>query len=104
MGAGPVRITAPCRVVYTVNEPDRQGFACGTLPGHPECGEEAFLVERDDDGAVTFAITAFSRPATLRAKGLRPGRKSHPAAHHHALPACTGRLNAAVSGNVRSCH
>jgi uncharacterized protein (UPF0548 family) len=41
LGAGPVRVTAPCRVVYTVNEPDRQGFAYGTLPGHPECGEEA---------------------------------------------------------------
>jgi uncharacterized protein (UPF0548 family) len=76
LGAGPVRITAPCRVIYTVNEPDARGFAYGTLPGHPECGEEAFLVERHDDGAVTFTITAFSRPATLRAKAAGPAGRA----------------------------
>src|SRR5208282_1535108 len=65
--AGPVQIGAPCRVVYVVNEPDRQGFAYGTLLGHPERGEEAFLIERHGGGAVTFTITAFSRPATLLA-------------------------------------
>ena len=43
---GPVRMTAPTRVVYVVDEPDRRGFAYGTLPGHPESGEELFLVER----------------------------------------------------------
>ncbi|WP_436496542.1 DUF1990 family protein [Actinokineospora sp. HUAS TT18] len=58
---------APCRVVYVVDEPDRQGFAYGTLPGHPERGEEAFILERRD-GAVTFTITAFSRPASLLAR------------------------------------
>jgi uncharacterized protein (UPF0548 family) len=30
---GPLRISAPCRVVYAVAEPDCQGFAYGTLPG-----------------------------------------------------------------------
>ena len=35
---GPVR--APCRVVYVVDEPDRRGFAYGTLPGHPEIDGE----------------------------------------------------------------
>ncbi len=62
--AGPIRITAPCRVVYVVNGPGRQGFAYGTLPGHPECGEQAFLIERHRDDAVSFTVTAFSRPAT----------------------------------------
>jgi uncharacterized protein (UPF0548 family) len=76
LGAGPFRMSAPCRVVYIVNEPDRRGFAYGTLPGHPECGEEAFLVERHDDGAVTFTITAFSRPATLRAKVAGPAGRA----------------------------
>jgi uncharacterized protein (UPF0548 family) len=33
---------APCRVVYVIDEPDKVGFAYGTLPGHPECGEAAF--------------------------------------------------------------
>lgn len=60
---GPFRI--PCRVVYTVDEPDRRGFAYGTLPGHPECGEEAFTVRIAADGEVRGRIRAFSRPATL---------------------------------------
>lgn len=53
----------PCRVVYVVDEPHRGGFAYGTLPGHPERGEEAFVVERDDDGSVWLRVRAFSRPA-----------------------------------------
>lgn len=67
LGARPVRIGAPCRVVYGVNEPARRGFAYGTLPGHPERGEEAFIIEQHDDGAVTSTATAFSRPAALTA-------------------------------------
>lgn len=61
----------PCRVVYVVDEPAVRGFAYGTLPGHPESGEEAFLVEQDPDGSVWVRIRAFSRPATwwLRAGG-----------------------------------
>jgi uncharacterized protein (UPF0548 family) len=61
--AGPVRIGAPCRVVYTVAEPRRRGFAYGTLAGHPESGEEAFVIAHEPDDTVTFTITAFSRPA-----------------------------------------
>jgi uncharacterized protein (UPF0548 family) len=72
LGAGPIQTRAPCRVVYATSQPGRQGFAYGTLPGHPECGEEAFIVEQYDDGTVTFAITAFSRPATLAAKAAGP--------------------------------
>jgi uncharacterized protein (UPF0548 family) len=64
IGAGPLRISAPCRVVYLINEPNQRGFAYGTLPGHPESGEEAFLIERADDDTVSFSITAFSRPAS----------------------------------------
>ncbi len=62
--AGPIQITAPCRVVYVVNGPGRKGFAYGTLPGHPERGEQAFIIEQHHDGAVSFTVTAFSRPAT----------------------------------------
>jgi uncharacterized protein (UPF0548 family) len=72
LGAGPLRIGAACRVVYTITEPRRQGFAYGTLPGHPESGEEAFVVERRSDGSVTFTITAFSRPATTAARAAGP--------------------------------
>jgi uncharacterized protein (UPF0548 family) len=70
--AGPVQISAPCRVIYVVNDPSRRGFAYGTLPGHPESGEEAFLIERHADDTVTFTITAFSRPATLLARAAGP--------------------------------
>lgn len=66
----------PCRVVYVVSEPDRVGFAYGTLPGHPERGEERFVLERASDGAVTFSVTAFSRPATILGRALGPlGRR-----------------------------
>jgi uncharacterized protein (UPF0548 family) len=61
---GPLRFTAPARVVYVVAESNRVGFAYGTLPGHPEDGEEAFVVDRMDDGSVWITITAFSRPAS----------------------------------------
>ena len=61
----PFFVTGAARVVYVVDEPDRFGFAYGTLPGHPEKGEEAFIVERGPTGDVTFRITAFSRPQAL---------------------------------------
>jgi uncharacterized protein (UPF0548 family) len=63
VGIGPLR--APCRVVYVIEEPDRRGFAYGTLPGHPETGEELFAVRYDPaSGAVHAEVAAFSRHAT----------------------------------------
>ena len=60
---GPV--PAPCRVVYVVDEPERRGFAYGTLPGHAESGEELFLVSYDARTAAVHAeVKAFSRHAT----------------------------------------
>ncbi|MBT2523706.1 DUF1990 family protein [Arthrobacter sp. ISL-28] len=41
--------------------PQSAGFAYGTLPGHPERGEEAFEVEIDAQDRVFLKITAFSR-------------------------------------------
>jgi uncharacterized protein (UPF0548 family) len=73
LGIGPLRLGAPCRVVYAVDQPRRQGFAYGTLPGHPESGEEAFIVEHHDDDTVSFAVTAFSRPSTAIARVAGPG-------------------------------
>jgi len=55
---------APCRVVYVLDEPDRRGFAYGSLPGHAVRGEELFAVRYDpSDGAVYAEVAAFSRPA-----------------------------------------
>ena len=59
---------AACRIVYTTDDPTRFGFAYGTLPGHPEQGEEAFHIERDREGSVRFLVTAFSRPRHLLAR------------------------------------
>lgn len=72
LGLSAIRIGAPCRVVYVIDEPDRHGFAYGTLPGHPERGEEAFLVRRHHDATVIFTVTAFSRPASPPAKAAGP--------------------------------
>jgi uncharacterized protein (UPF0548 family) len=62
-GASGFGVVCPCRVVYVVEEPGRQGFAYGTLPGHPEEGEESFMVTQEPNGSVVLRITAFSRPA-----------------------------------------
>ena len=35
---GPLTAVAVCRIVAVVDEPDRYGFAYGTLPGHTERG------------------------------------------------------------------
>lgn len=50
------------RVVYTIGEARRFGFAYGTLPDHVERGEERFLIEWLPDDSVWYDILAFSRP------------------------------------------
>lgn len=65
-------IDVTCRVVSVVDEPKRFGFAYGTLPIHPEQGEESFTIERDDDGEVTFRIVAVSRPRHALARLCPP--------------------------------
>jgi len=71
VGLGPVR--APCRVIYVVDEPDRSGFAYGTLPGHAETGEELFAVRFDPvDETVHAEISAFSRHGAWWSKGAGP--------------------------------
>ena len=54
-------IDVVCRVVEVVDRADRFGFVYGTLPIHPEQGEETFVVVRNGDD-VSFEITAISRP------------------------------------------
>ncbi len=63
IGVGAFRLGAPAQVVGIVDEPDARGFAYGTLPGHPERGEESFTVRRRPGGEVRLEIVAFSRPA-----------------------------------------
>lgn len=60
---GPVSFRIPCLVVWAERTPTRCGFAYGTLPGHPERGEERFEVVLTEGGDVVYRITAFSVPA-----------------------------------------
>ena len=62
MRVGPVPVRAPVEVVVVTVEPDRVGFAYGTLTGHPERGEERFEVLLRADDAVEARIRVFSRP------------------------------------------
>ena len=63
VGLGPLH--APCRVVYVIEDADRRGFAYGTLPGHPESGEELFAVRYEPSTSEVYAeVVAFSRHAT----------------------------------------
>jgi uncharacterized protein (UPF0548 family) len=74
LGAGrrPLQLLIPCRVVYTLDEAHCRGFAYGTLPGHPEQGEEAFMIVMTDKGDVGIRIRAFSRPASRIARAGGP--------------------------------
>ncbi len=65
----------PAWFVYTVDEPQRRRFAYGTLAGHPERGEELFLVELSDDETVTLEIRAFSRPALWWSRAATPAAR-----------------------------
>lgn len=59
-------ITSPVRVIYIIDDEVRRGFAVGTLPGHPECGEESFVIDRTEDGSVWMTIRSFSHPSSRR--------------------------------------
>jgi uncharacterized protein (UPF0548 family) len=66
-------LAAPCRVVWAERDEHRAAFAYGTLPGHPECGEEAFVLERGAPGGpVAFTVVAVSRPAAWYARAAGP--------------------------------
>jgi uncharacterized protein (UPF0548 family) len=64
-------IDVTCRIVAVVGEPDRFGFAYGTLRVHPEQGEEAFLVTRNGS-SVRFDVVGVSRPVHPLARIARP--------------------------------
>ena len=72
LGVRPLSVVAPCRVVWATADDNSIGFAYGTLSGHPERGEEAFLVELADDDRVHFTVTAFSTPAAWYTRAAGP--------------------------------
>lgn len=83
---------APCRVIWSVRERDRVGFAYGTLRGHPVRGEESFVIDRLVDGSVRFTVAAYSKPAAwyLRAAGPlgRVGQRLMAVRYGRALRRC----------------
>jgi uncharacterized protein (UPF0548 family) len=69
---GPVSVREPARVVSVVDEPDRCGFAYGTLEGHPVTGEEAFVISRTPDGDVLLTLRSLTRSSPGRWRLLFP--------------------------------
>jgi uncharacterized protein (UPF0548 family) len=72
LGAGRLSLRAPCEVVWSVDEPRRHGFGYGTLHGHPERGEESFIVDRDEQDRVWLTIRAFSVGAVWYTRAAGP--------------------------------
>jgi uncharacterized protein (UPF0548 family) len=72
LAIGPLCVLAPCRIVYVIDERQSFGFGYGSLPGHPEQGEEAFLLDQLGEMSVRFTIRAFSRPAALFVRATSP--------------------------------
>ena len=81
LGRRPLSLTAPVRIVYVLDEPDCRGFAYGTLPGHPESGEELFVVRRVGERVVA-EVRAFSRPGRWFTRLAGP--LLHPVQHRFA--------------------
>lgn len=54
-------VLATCRIESVIDAPAAFGFVYATLPDHPECGYEAFVV-KEGAGRVMFDIEAVSRP------------------------------------------
>ena len=72
IGVRGLGVVAPCKVVCVVDDADRRGFAYGTLPGHPESGEESFAVSILEDESVALDIRSFSRPGNVLSRIGRP--------------------------------
>jgi len=54
---------SPCLILHEETTPTRTVLVYGTLPGHVECGEEAFIVSMAENGQVSGRCVAFSRHA-----------------------------------------
>lgn len=65
----------------------RSGFTYRTLEGHPECGEETFVVEKDElSGQVLAALRSWSRPGLMLTRLAGPFTRWYQVrANHQAL-------------------
>lgn len=67
---------SPCLILCAEVDELQTRLVYGTLPGHVECGEEAFAITLGPDGTVRGRITAFSRHAWLPARLAAPLARS----------------------------
>lgn len=84
---GPFEVLAPDRIVATVDDEHRFGFAYGTLSGHPERGEELFLAEQVGPDRLRLSITIDAGPGTPIAHVASPlvHQLQHAAAERYLL-------------------
>jgi uncharacterized protein (UPF0548 family) len=68
LGVGPVEARICCRIVSVRDTDTEFGFTYGTLPCHPEIGEERFNVTLEPTGDVVFTIDVFWRSSMLITK------------------------------------
>lgn len=102
LGFGFGAVAAPCRIIKVQEDADRFGFAYGTLPGHPEEGEESFVVSIGNDGVVRFDIRAFSRPGDPITRVAGPmGRSLQSAATQGYLWAMRKFVRQGTSGRTK---
>lgn len=99
---GPFELLAPDRIVAVVEDDVQFGFAYGTLPGHPERGEELFLAEQVADGVLELSITIDAGPGTAPALLASPAvHRLQRAAAARYLRAWSAAISAAASEGVR---
>ncbi|MGP6173147.1 DUF1990 domain-containing protein [Corynebacterium sp. A21] len=63
---------SPCLILREERSPERTLLMYGTMPGHVERGEEAFLISRSPQGEVIARCVAFSQPDWFWARLGRP--------------------------------
>ncbi|MEV8266423.1 DUF1990 family protein [Microbacterium sp. NPDC076911] len=67
---GGMRADAELRVIFTIDEPRRVGFALGTVGDSVVSGEESFMIEWYDNDQVWFTVRAFDAPTSLLYRAL----------------------------------
>ena len=60
-----LRADAELRVIFSVEEPRRVGFALGTVGGSVVRGEESFMLDWHDNDEVWFTVRAFDAPSAF---------------------------------------
>jgi uncharacterized protein (UPF0548 family) len=81
LNLGPIQMIAPCRVIHVIEANNLFGFSYGTLPGHPERGEQSIIIERKSEGSF-MSIRAFSKPGSLATRISGPIAKKIQSAYN----------------------